>query len=99
MTTQTPTAALQAIPPSDPAYGLAQTCLAKITIAANTTNTAMAASARGELAALLQEVVATMVAAGTLPAATVLAALPRNVADCGVTGTMNLATINTVGVY
>jgi len=99
MTTQTVTQALQAIPLGNPAYSLAQSVLQKITLAASTTNLAHANAAKAELRSLLQQVASTLIASGELPAATVLAALPRNVADVGVTGTYTLGSVATAGVY
>jgi hypothetical protein len=99
MTTQTVTAALQAIPPSNPAYQFAQQVLQKLTLAGDTKNTQHAAATRQQLHGLLQQVVNALMNSGSLPPASVLAGLTLGVADCGATGTMNVATINTAGVY
>jgi hypothetical protein len=99
MTTQTVTQALQAIPVSNPAYALAQQILSKLTLAASTTNPTHAANVRRELPGLFQQVVNTLIASGNLPAPTVLAALPLNVADIGATGSYTLGSVATTSVY
>lgn len=99
MTTQTVTQALQAIPVSNPAYAFAQQVLAKITLAASTVNPTHAQAAKNDLNALLHQVVNALIGSGAIAPASALAALTLNMGDCGVLGTMNVATRASVGAY
>ena len=99
MTTQTVTQALQAIPQSHAAYSLAQRTLGQIALAASVANPAHANGAKRELPSLLASVVTTLISSGDYPASSVLAAFTLRSSDCGVTGTMNVATVATAGVY
>ena len=100
MTTQTVQAALQAIPPGHQAYALAQRALGLYTLAASTKNTAHAQGAQRDLRALIPQIVDALVTSGDYPAPSVLAAFTLRSADCGITGTMNVATVSgTPGVY